>query len=362
VDFLSLSLNDVTQRVQAEEGKARLSEIIEATSDFVGTADLEGRLLYINRAGRQMLGLDVTEDLSSMRVVDCHPPDTGRFIMNEALPAARRDGSWRGENLFLGRDGRVIPTSQVILVHLGGEGKEAFYSTVARDIRDLKQAEEKLKQLTSQLLKAQEEERRRLARELHDDLGQSLLVLKLQARTIERRLPHGQLQEDCGRAVKYIDEIIESVRRLSRDLSPSLLEDLGLSAALKYLFAEFRRHHESLIFLVEIEPLDRYLSQEVQVNIFRIFQEALTNIAKHARASQVKVGLKKEGDKLLGLVEDDGEGFAVSEILTKGGSERGLGLATMEERIRTMGGSLHIASEKGGGTKIAFHAPLDKDA
>lgn len=363
VDFLAFSLNDVTQRILAEEKKAQLHEIIEATPDLVGTADSSGRVFYLNQAGRRMLGLGRDEELTRYTIADFHPEEAREIIYAQALPVSQREGAWQGEVKLRSLDGREIPVSQVILAHRTPAGAVKFYSTIVRDISDLKQAEEKLRLLTAQLLRAQEDERRRLSRELHDELGQSLMVLKMQTRTIERKLPKGQkaLREDCRRALQYIDEIIDNARRLSNDLSPSILEDLGLSAALHYLFEEFRRHHADLHFMVEQEPLDQYISREAQVNIFRIFQESLTNIAKYAQASQVKVSLQKQGDLLAGVVEDDGIGFAVSEVAARRGYERGLGLAAMDERVRIMGGALHISSDRGKGTKIAFHIPLSKD-
>jgi PAS domain S-box-containing protein len=360
VDFLVFALNDVTQRVLAEERKNQLIEIIEATPDLVGTAGLNGEILFINKAGREMLGFGVLEDLSNLSIRDLHPPETARCILSEALPAARRGGAWRGETVFLTRDKREIPASQVVHVHKAPDGGDAFYSTIAHDISDLKQAEQKLRMLTSQLLKAQENERRRLSRELHDEMGQSLMVLKMQARALERKLPPGreELQEDCRRSLNYIDEIIENVRRLSRDLSPSLLDDLGLSAALHHLFDEFGRHQESTQCAVEQESVDELVPKDAQINIFRIFQESLTNIAKHARASQVSVSLKKQGDVLLGEVVDDGAGFEVDAVLARHGYDKGLGLAAMDERLRILGGVLHIASEPGKGTRISFTIPL----
>lgn len=361
VDFLVFSLNDVTQRVLAEEKKARLHEIIEATPDLVGTADTKGRVFYINQAGRRMLGLGPDEDLSRAVIADFHPPEAAELIYTQAIPASKELGVWQGETRLRARDGREIPVSQVILAHHAPEGGIRFFSTIARDISDMKQAEQKLRMLTSRLLTAQENERRRLSRELHDELGQSLLVLKMQTRTIERQLPEGQeiLREDCSRALKYIDEIIENVRRLSRDLSPSLLEDLGLSAALNYLFEEFRRHHQNIQFFVEQERVDEYLSKAEQTNIFRVLQEALTNIAKHAQATQVRVSLKKRDKALVGRLEDNGLGFEPAEVAAREGLDKGLGLAAMDERLRIIGGSLHIASEKRKGTSIAFEIPLN---
>ncbi len=357
VDFLVFSLNDVTQKVLAEEQKVQLHEIIEATPDLVSTAETGGRILYMNQAGRRMLGLGADEDLARASIGDFHPPD----VFSHAIPACRREGMWQGETKLLSRDGHEIPVSQVILVHRTPEGEVEFYSTIARDISDMKQAEQKLRMLTSRLLTAQESERRRLSRELHDELGQSLMVLKMQTRALERQLPGGQeiLRENCNRILNYIDEIIENVRRLSRDLSPSILEDLGLSAALNYLFEEFRRYHENLKFIAEQEQIDEYIAREKQINIFRIFQESLTNIAKHAQATEVRVKIKKIDNKLVGMLKDNGVGFDISEVQAREGLDKGLGLAAMDERLKIIGGSVHISSEKGKGTSIVFEVPLD---
>lgn len=361
VEFLVLSLNDVTQKVLAEEQKAQLHEIIEATPDLVGTAETTGKLRYMNQAGRRMLGLSADEDLARATVSDFHPPEVGELIFSQALPASRREGVWQGETKLLSRDGHEIPTSQVILAHRTPEGKVKFYSTIARDISDMKQAEQKLRMLTSRLLTAQEGERRRLSRELHDELGQSLMVLKMQTRLLERSLGGGKenFLENCSRLLSYIDEIIENVRRLSRDLSPAILEDLGLSAALNHLFEEFRRYHGTLNFIVDQERIDEYIAKEKQINVYRVFQESLTNIAKHADATEVRVNLKKMDNKLIGVLRDNGVGFDMSEVQARQWLDKGLGLAAMDERLRIIGGSLHISSEKGKGTSITFEVPLD---
>jgi signal transduction histidine kinase len=225
----------------------------------------------------------------------------------------------------------------------------------------LKESEGELRRLTSQLLTIQEEERRRVARELHDELGQALTVLKINLVAIEDKLAPDQqhLKANCEHMLSYIDTVIENVRRLSWDLSPSSLEDLGLSSALGYLVDETCRNHnvESTVVMDEIDHL---FSPEIQINIYRIFQESLTNVVKHARASQVSVNATREDGKVSFLIRDNGRGFSLKQAMSGKAAKKSLGLTAMNERARMARGSLQISSRRGKGTTIAFSIPTAK--
>lgn len=143
--FLSIVL-DITERKQAEELQRQLTTIFDATPDFIGIADTHGKVLYVNDAARRMIGINLDEDVTQLRIADFHTEESTTHIMKVAFPTAVRHQLWRGELEFMARDGHVIPTSQVILSHKSAEGKVEFFSTVARDITDLKQAAAELKQ------------------------------------------------------------------------------------------------------------------------------------------------------------------------------------------------------------------------
>ena len=230
-----------------------------------------------------------------------------------------------------------------------------------RAAASLAKSEKKLRRLTSQLMSAQEQERSRVSRELHDDLGQSLLVLKMQMRAVQRKLGAGEQEckEEIGANLSFLDQVIENVRRLSRNLSPLILEGLGLNEALQNLFDEFVKHYGMNNFLVNLDRVEDIIPQERQVNIYRIFQEALTNIAKYAHPTKVTVDMKKKGKAVFFRIEDDGVGFDLEEVMTREAQERGMGLATMSERVMMLGGTFHINSQKGQGTRITFSLPLD---
>jgi PAS domain S-box-containing protein len=224
----------------------------------------------------------------------------------------------------------------------------------------LRESEKHLHILAAQLMDAQESERGRLSRELHDELGQGLLLLKFKIAAIQAGLPRArrEVKEECRLAEEYLSGLIDSVRRLSRDLSPAPLEELDLTASLKYLLEEFCRHYKIHTFSIKMENVDQLFDPPVQVNIYRIFQEALTNIGKHAGATRITAAIKKHPGQVEFTVRDNGRGFAVSEALARSGVETGLGLAAMQERLRMMGGSLKIWSREGAGSKITFTVPL----
>jgi signal transduction histidine kinase len=187
-------------------------------------------------------------------------------------------------------------------------------------------------------------------------MGQALAILKLRLRSIQREFPEGQssLKEEFDDTAQHIDQIIENVRRLSRDLSPAILEDLGLSAALKWLIKNFGKQH-SIRTSVEIVNIDHLFSQETQTNLYRIFQEALTNILKHARAGHVSFVVKKEEKgSVFFLIKDNGKGFDVNEAKSENIAERGMGLTAMNERAYMMGAILDIQSRPGEGTRITL--------
>lgn len=222
----------------------------------------------------------------------------------------------------------------------------------------LRESEERLRYLASQLLHAQENERRYLALELHDDLGQSLMVLKMQLRAIERTVPPEQwrTKEECAHSLDYLKGVIDNVRRLARNLRPSVLDDLGLAAGLRGLAEEFRKYHDVELSL-EMDGVEGLFSRDEEVNLYRIFQETLTNIAKHSQARQVNIVIRRSPDGVLFQVTDDGVGFDLDQVMVRDAAKKGLGLAALEERVRILGGTLKIKAQEHRGTEISFTVP-----
>jgi PAS domain S-box-containing protein len=225
----------------------------------------------------------------------------------------------------------------------------------------LERSEKRLRLLSNRLIHAQEKERKRIAIELHDELGQSLVGLKFQMSNFSKKLKRnqGELRQEIDQALHYLDSITENVRRLSRDLLPSVLEHLGLWEALQWLFDKSARQYGFKI-IHDIGKIRFSFSQEQELIIFRIFQEALTNIKKHAQAEEVVIQVYGRGDEAVFSIQDNGKGFNQKEIKNRNLSEIGLGLTAMEERARMAGGTLSVWSRRNKGTKITFTTPTSR--
>ncbi len=225
----------------------------------------------------------------------------------------------------------------------------------------LKESEKQLRRLSGQLLTIQESERSRISRELHDQLGQDLTLTKLLLRMLGKKVKANpeEAGEDCGKLISLADQMIENVRRLSRDLSPSILEDLGLTVALQWLLSTFQKN-DSIQIHSRLAEVDSLVPKEGHIMIYRVFQESLNNIVKHSAAKQVWVTADVDDDRLTFVVADDGKGFEMNSTEAPSHSEPGLGLRILHERARILGGTLEIWSQPNAGTRVTLCVPAQK--
>ncbi|NIM13597.1 MAG: PAS domain S-box protein [Candidatus Aminicenantes bacterium] len=225
----------------------------------------------------------------------------------------------------------------------------------------LRESEEMLRFLSTRLFEAHEQERSRLSKELHDQLGHDLVLFKSWLRSIEKKLEERQtlLKKECENTIAAVDEIIENVRRISRDLMPSILEDLGLVASIQWLVENFSDQHAIQVTL-DLADIDHLFSREAQINLYRIFQEILTNVSKHASATQVSVVVKEENGDITFRVRDNGKGFELSKVRERKFNTRGVGLTAMTERIHMLGGTFEVHSQPGEGTEIRIRVPIEE--
>jgi len=240
--------------------------------------------------------------------------------------------------------------------HLRSEISERRQAEVA-----LRESGQQLRLLSSRLMTAQETERKSISRELHDELGHALTIIKLRMKFVARACQgNAGSKDECEDIMGYIDQTIENIRGLSRDLSPAILEDLGLTAAVRWLVDNFNRNFDGTIAL-ELEDIDSLFPAEASIMIYRILQEALTNIGKHSDAREASVSVRKVDGAVAFSIEDNGKGFNPSQFFGTDSDGKRLGLAIMRERVRIIGGSFDITSQEGKGTRITFRLPLQKE-
>ncbi|HET8840601.1 MAG TPA: sensor histidine kinase [Ktedonobacteraceae bacterium] len=221
----------------------------------------------------------------------------------------------------------------------------------------LEAIDEASRQRASQIINAQEEERKRIARELHDETSQVLTSLLISLAILEESIQTDEARQRIADTRALAHRTLRAIRSLSIDLRPSALDDLGLLPALRWYIKEYQQKCP-----IEVDfhasGLKERLSSEMETALYRIVQECLTNTARHSNARKVTVTLKEEAGAVCGTIIDDGEGFDYEALLKTPGQERGLGLAGMQERAVLLNGELHISSTPGQGTRVEVCIPL----
>lgn len=369
---LAAAIRDSYLRIQKAEAisvrsQERYRTLVEMSPDMIFVLNGEERRIHsLNASFKKITGWSC-EDFIGRPFTDLlHPEDIP--VVNELF-----DRIIAGQKIspvevrILTRSGEIRIEEVIAVPEIRGDNIIRIMG-FARDISERKQAEltlleseRKLRQLSTQLINAQEHERTRISQELHDEMGQSLTVLKFKIRRVQKRLPEDpEIRAELMLLRQSIDQIIENVRRLSLDLRPSVLEDLGLWKSLQWLVQNAARHYQ-IESRVEINIIDFFIPPECQIFIFRIFQEALTNIGKHAQASCICFSAKYSEDGVHLKIRDDGIGFDPSGIDQFTSDYKGLGIPAMHERARIMGGSLEIRSRKDEGTEITLIVKTGKE-
>jgi signal transduction histidine kinase len=261
------------------------------------------------------------------------------------------------EQKLIKRDGSVASLMLTTTI-LMREGKVYAFQHIARDVTEQKRMDENLRFYVQQITRAQEEERKRIARELHDDTAQQLIVLSRQLdRLMSAPVPPMQDMTPLEKLTERVDDILDGVRRFSQDLRPSVLDDLGLIPALEWLASDLTEHF-NISVEVEITGKERRFPPEKELLLFRIVQEALSNVRKHSSAQRAWITVEFMDKKMILTVKDNGNGFRVPERLSDLTGAAKLGLAGMAERVKLLNGELRISSELDNGTTVIVEAPL----
>lgn len=221
--------------------------------------------------------------------------------------------------------------------------------------RRVEERTDELRRLSSRLLKAQEEERKRIAMELHDGIGQSLSAIKYTVENALRKMGGerpAQVIESLEPVIPTVQGAVEEIRRISRNLRPPILDDLGILATISWFCREFEKIYPGIRIEKQIEIPENFVPDSLKIVIYRVLQEALNNIAKHSEANLVGLSLKGADNRIELTIVDNGAGFDVEYELPSEKSERGLGLASMKERAHLSGGFLSIESKRGAGTTV----------
>jgi PAS domain S-box-containing protein len=354
---------------RSEVSEARHASIVDSAMDAIITADEAQNIVLFNRTAENVFGVRRDEVLGTP--LDRFLPARfrgGHHAHIEGFGRTGETGRRMGDNTTLwalraGGDEFPIEAS---ISHAVEDGRH-FFTVILRDITRRKIAEDallaqqqELRELSARVLEAREEEKTRIARELHDELGQMLTALKMDLAWLSERLPAGEpaLAERAAEMRGLLEDTVGATRRISADLRPLMLDDLGLAEAANWLVQDFARR--SGIACEVRMPAGEALQavpKNLSTAIYRAVQESLTNIARHSGAKRAWVMFAAENGGLQIEVEDDGRGIG-SEDLRKSHS---LGLKGMRERFAYFGGSLDISSPARGGTRVRIQVPVRRD-
>ena len=374
---------DITERRKAESQIRYQAHLLENVQDAVISTDREWRIQSWNQAAEQLYGWRAEEVLGrpAQAIVQTdYRPGQREEVIEQVLS----EGHWEGQVIQKGKDGGdlCIYASVSSLFNQAGaqvgavavnrdigerlriqQERENLFKEVNRQRQQLRTLSEQLRQLTRQVVDSHEEERYRLSRELHDEAGQALSVLRYNLELFRRDLLSGpnvglnpkEADVRLEGALTICDQTLQQIRTMAHDLRPGSLEDLGLNMALEAYCHDFAERTRLQITYegLEVPPV----SQAVAISLYRILQEALTNVLKHARAQQVQVVLSQTERTLSLTVQDDGEGFSREQDQVGGDGGDGIGLLGMKERLEAINGSLELDSWPGEGTRLVARVP-----
>ena len=358
-------------RLQAERIASQLRTIFESVEEGLYVCDRDGNAIMANGVARNTYGdsavaPSVKEMSSLIEVFDleCHQLAVPAWPISRVLRGERLHSVEVRVRFKAIEQERILSCNGTAIRDQSGEILMAVLTSA--DITERIRTEEALRQsekmalereqfqaLAERLRRAREEERTKVARDLHDQIGQILTAIKLDLTWMSRRLPRAndEFHDRMRGAIGLINEGVESVRAICTGLRPGVLDDLGLAAAIEWQANEFASR-TGISCAVTVPGTDLSLNGDQATEFFRIFQECLTNVMRHARAKSVRVALYEENDGLVLLVADNGMGFRESDLSDS------LGLLGMKERAQMCGGDLEIASTLGNGTTVTLRVPL----
>jgi PAS domain S-box-containing protein len=339
------------------ESEKRFRVMTDTTPSLVWMCDAKGRITYLNERRLAFTGPDPNAGYGDTWSAYIHPDDV-KNVLDTVAQALRAREPFSKEYRLRRSDGVYRWMFDLASPRENGDGSFAGFIGSAIDVTDQKLAQQALEKVSGQLIEAQEKERSRIARELHDDICQRLALLSMELEQADRASYQSPLEvkTNLDEIRIHCSEIAGDVQSLSHQLHSSKLEYLGAAAAIRGFCHEFSKQHEVSIDFIE-NDVPRHLPKDISLCLFRVTQEALHNAVKYSGVSEFAVELTTTAGEIQLMVRDEGKGFDVEEAK----KTRGLGLVSMQERVHLVHGNLGVESEPGAGTSVLVVVPLARE-
>lgn len=362
--FNKMTINLTKFRDDLKQSEERYRDLIENSSEIIYQADKERFFMSANKTMLDKLGYQ-SEVLLGMKMDNIVPTGEREKVINH-IKKVIENGNDSIETMFLSKEGEIIYVEINANALYDSDGNFIQYTAFARDTTERKKAEaaekhgKDLQLLSSQIISVQEEERRRISRELHDEAGQALTAMKINVEMIEKEIPESSIntRKRLAETKQLLTNTLSEVRSLSFELRPSLLDHFGIVAAIKG-YSKNYSERTNIDVQVRGKSIVERFSSEIETLLYRCTQEALTNVAKHSEAKHVIINILCDENELCLKIKDDGKGFDVNKNLEKhinGGL--GMGLFGMKERVALLNGRLKIHSERNKGTELEIFVPF----
>ncbi len=363
--FISPGLSDNVAQDYIEalrDSEARFRTIFEESTLGIALVDKDGRIIEANTALRRMLGYSQAELVDQVFTTFFLPDDASQCqALFQKLVQGQED-SYQGEKKCFRKDGRTFWGRLNVSLLKGAKAEDHIAVCMIEEITDQKQAEkeirtyqEQLRSVASELSLTEERERRRLATDLHDHVGQILALAQIKLGAIRESASSTQLVEPMDEVRRLLEQTIQYTRSLTFELSPPILYDLGFEAAVEWL-AELMQEQNGVTVKVLADRSSKPMNDEIRVILFQTVRELLANVVKHANAKNIRVFIAREEAALQVKVEDDGLGMGISAEAGNGPS--GFGFFSIKERLKYLGGQLDVVAEPGWGTRVTLQVPL----
>ena len=339
------------------ESEKRFRVMTDTTPSLVWMCDAKGRITYLNERRLAFTGPDPNAGYGDTWSAYIHPDDV-KNVLDTVAQALKAREPFSKEYRLRRSDGVYRWMFDLASPRENGDGSFAGFIGSAIDVTDQKLAQQALEKVSGQLIEAQEKERSRIARELHDDICQRLALLSMELEQADRASYQSPLEvkTNLDEIRIHCSEIAGDVQSLSHQLHSSKLEYLGAAAAIRGFCHEFSKQHEVSIDFIE-NDVPRHLPKDISLCLFRVTQEALHNAVKYSGVSEFAVELTTTAGEIQLMVRDEGKGFDVEEAK----KTRGLGLVSMQERVHLVHGNLGVESEPGAGTSVLVVVPLARE-